>query len=209
MSRKPRRGEAHVRLYRHELECPAYRSLSPDARALLVEFRALFNGGRNAIHMSVREAQRRVGIGRWKAENAIHELLERGFILVLEPGGFQRKSHHATVYALTNEPLDGRDGAVAPRDYMRWAEKSSVLVTSTVGVGDQHRKADVAPSNGPHGVSGQHRNPPELTPHGVSGQHTDKLPGGLMHAALCCQGETQLKVIVAALCGPLLERAAA
>ncbi len=32
----------HVRLYAWELDCPAYRTLSPEARALLVELRALY-----------------------------------------------------------------------------------------------------------------------------------------------------------------------
>lgn len=80
------------------------------------------------------EAQRRIGVGRVKTQRGINELLDRGFIRVLEPGGFQRKSHHATVYALTNEPLEDRDGAVAPKDFMRWCEKSSVSMTDTVSL---------------------------------------------------------------------------
>ncbi|WP_254276862.1 hypothetical protein [Halomonas sp. 3H] len=117
---KGRRAEAHVRLYRHELESPAYRSLGPASRALLVEFRALFDGGSNRIHMSIREAMSRLGVGRKLAEQALAELLDRGFICIIEKGGFNRKTRHATVYALTNEPLDNRDGATATKDFMRW-----------------------------------------------------------------------------------------
>lgn len=115
-----RRGEAHVRLYRHELESPAYRSLDPVSRALLVELRALYDGGANRIYMSIREAMHRLGVGRKRAELALAELLDRGFIRIIEKGGFNRKARHATVYVLTNEPLEDRDGATAPKDFMRW-----------------------------------------------------------------------------------------
>ncbi|UEX78621.1 hypothetical protein [Sediminicurvatus halobius] len=176
---KKRRAEAHVRLYRHELECEAYRSLSTDARALLVEFRALYDGRENRVHMSIREAMRRLGVGRWRAEKALYELSDRGFIRLMEPGGFSRKVRHATVYALTNEPLEDRDGATAPKDFMRWHQKSTVLVASTDGVSDQHREHSEKPQKAPHGVGDQHRNGPKPETHGVGDQHTDRLPGGL------------------------------
>ena len=125
--RKPSLGESHVRLYRHELESPAYRSLAPVSRALLVEFRGLFTGKENCVYMSLREAMRRLGVGRRQAENAIDELLDRGFIILIERGGFTRKTRHATTFALTNEPLEDKDGAVAPKNFMRWTppEKKS------------------------------------------------------------------------------------
>lgn len=177
-----RRGEPHVRLYRHELECAAYRSLSTDARALLIEFRALYDGRENRVHLSVREAMRRLGVGRWRAEKALHELSDRGFIRLMEPGGFSRKVRHATVYALTNEPLEDRDGAVAPKDFMRWRQKSTVLVTSTVGASHQHREHSEKTQKAPHGAGHQHREGFNTDIRGASHQHTDKLPGGLPSA---------------------------
>lgn len=119
MTRKRKaRHEPHVRLYRHELESPAYRSLSPEARALLVELRALFNGAGNRIHMSVREIQERLSISQRPAQRARDELLDRGFIRVLAPADFRTKVRHAPVYALTSEPVEA--GGSPPRDYMRW-----------------------------------------------------------------------------------------
>ncbi len=136
--RKPR-GEAHVRLYRHELESAAYRSLSTDARALLVEFRALFDGKENEIFLSVREMQRRLGIGQRPAQAARDELLDRGFIRLMEPGGFNRKTRHASVYALESEPLDlDKAGATAPKTYMRWKESIQNTVAKTTTVSSQN-----------------------------------------------------------------------
>ncbi len=52
---------AHVRLYRWLLNSPAYRSLWPASRALLVEVMALYNGHNNGeLFLSHREAARRV-----------------------------------------------------------------------------------------------------------------------------------------------------
>ncbi|MCC7411957.1 MAG: helix-turn-helix domain-containing protein [Gammaproteobacteria bacterium] len=115
--RTKNRHESHVRVYRHELDCAAYRSLSTDARALLVEMRSLYTGADNRIHMSRREAERRLNVGRRRAEHAIDELVDRGFVRVLRIGAFQTKVAHATEYELTNEA--GRDKTPS-KEYMRW-----------------------------------------------------------------------------------------
>lgn len=128
MSRAKRtRDRQHVRLYAWEIETEAYRSLGCPARALLVEMRALYAGQENRVYMSRREAQRRLGVGRRVAEQAIAELVDRGFIRVLEEGSFSRKVRHATVYALTHEPIDDEDGP-APKDYMRWRHPRNDVV---------------------------------------------------------------------------------
>ncbi|EHQ52907.1 hypothetical protein ECTPHS_09453 [Ectothiorhodospira sp. PHS-1] len=113
-------GEAHVRLYRHELNSPAWQTLSMEARVLLVEMRSLFSGRENRVHMSIREIQHRLGIGRFKAVKARDELLDRGWIRVIEKGTFARKTKAATVFALENEPIHDCDGATAPKTFLRW-----------------------------------------------------------------------------------------
>lgn len=123
MSRANRRKastEAHVRLYRHELECPAWRTLEPDARALLIELRALYRPSEgNIVFLSVREAMQRLGIGQRRAQSAFTALLERGWIAIHQQGGFSRKVKHATSYKLLNE-ANASPGAIATKDYMRW-----------------------------------------------------------------------------------------
>ncbi len=119
--RKKAKGyEPHVRLYAHEMRVPAWQTLDPDARALLVELRALYTGQENRVFMSVREAMRRLNIGQRRAQKALDALLHRGWIRVIEKGSFTRKIKHATVYALESEPLEDRDGATPPKAYMRW-----------------------------------------------------------------------------------------
>lgn len=115
-----RRWEPHVRLHRHELESAAYRTLSTDARALLIELRARFTGKENRVYLSVRDAEAALGVSVHRVLAAFGELKERGWIVLIEPGAFSRKTRHATLYALGSEPLTDAPGAVAPKAYMRW-----------------------------------------------------------------------------------------
>lgn len=113
-------SEAHVRLYRHELQSPAWRTLSPNGRALLVEMRALYRPSEgNVVFLSVREAMARLGLSQKPVQAAFADLLERGWIRVHTPGGFSRKTPHATSYRLENEP-DIAPGSTASKAYMRW-----------------------------------------------------------------------------------------
>lgn len=134
-------SEAHVRLYKHELTCAAYRTLSTDARALLVEMRALYSGGENRIFMSVRDAMDRMGgVCQRRAQRARDELLVRGWIQVLSPGGFSRKTPHATEFALNNEPLTNAPGSLATKDFMRWQPNLAVTEGAIVTAA-HHEKA--------------------------------------------------------------------
>ena len=179
MARK-RRSEAYVRFFRHELECPAFRSLSPDARALLVEFRALFDGRRNRIYMSVRQTMQRIGVGQRRAQRALSDLVEKGWIRLIEPGGFSRKVRHATVFALTNEPLEDRDGATAPKDYMRWRSatgENTVANSATVGSQSSYREISESATPACHGSQFSYRKPETPRSHGSQSSYTDSLPG--------------------------------
>lgn len=176
MTAHKRRSEAHVRLYRHELESAAYRSLSPDARALLVEFRALYTGRENRVHMSIRQMQLRLGVGQRRAQRARDELLDRGFIRLLVPGGFSRKVRHATEYALTNEPLEDQDGATPPKDFMKWSgQKSTVVKMATDSSRTEYRdyrKHSPKPANGSHS---EYRKPANETSHGSHFEYADSV----------------------------------
>lgn len=167
---KRKQGEPHVRLYRHELQSPAYRSLSCDARALLVEFRALYAGKENRIFMSVREAMRRTGLGQRRAQHAIDDLRDRGFIKLLAKGTFHHKVRHASLYQLTNEAPDDRDGSVPSKDFMRWQhgschDYSAVAATTTAAPSD-------TPENGQncscHDYSERQKTHPRCSHHGYT-----------------------------------------
>lgn len=206
MGKSKKSFEPHVRLYRHELDCAAYRDLSPDARALLVEFRALFDGRENLVFMGVREMIRRLGVGdHRRARKARDELVSHGFIRLVSEGAFKRKARHASEYVLTNEPLDDRPGSVAPKDFMRWrqpyasvCQKKSVVETTTVGGQNNHRELSKMPSKPPLGGQNNHRETHFLHSLGGQNNHTDSLPVGeaFLWGALWTSGETQFKVIL-------------
>lgn len=159
--RGPTRGESHVRLYAHELESPAYRTLSTDARALLIEFRALYTGKQNRVFLSVREMVSRLCIGQRRAQRARDDLVERGWIKIVELGTFNRKNKSATIFALTNEPPDDNIGATASKDFMRWQpqEKNTVAATTTHGSGDDYRDPPEPGRNSPDGSRHNYRKP--------------------------------------------------
>lgn len=149
------KSEPHVRIYRHELHSAAYRSLSTDARALLIEMRALYNTRDNRIFLSLREMQRRLGVGRWKAEKARDQLIDRGFVRMRSASGFNQKDRRASEFELLNETAPGSRTPEKP--YMRWCpEKNTVLATNTDSASGQHCGASAGPQNGVNGVSHQH-----------------------------------------------------
>lgn len=117
--RKSKPKLKHVRMHDWEMQTEAWRSMSTDARALLIEFRVLYNGQENRLFLSVREMMKRLNIGQRRAEKARDELLDRGWIRIIEKGSFNWKIRHATVYALTNEPINA--GEPAPKDFMKFS----------------------------------------------------------------------------------------
>ena len=114
----------HVRLYRWELESPAYRSLSLGARALLVELKALYNGSNNgALFLSVRRAADRLGASKSFAADRFLELKAHGFIRPKDAGHFTVKcllgNGRATTWILTEHPI-GEAMGTGSKDFMQW-----------------------------------------------------------------------------------------
>lgn len=79
-------SDRFVRLSFRLLISKAYRSLSPNARALLVELEMLSNGSNNGyIYLSVDNAAARMGLAdHHAAGQAFNDLQERGFIEMME-----------------------------------------------------------------------------------------------------------------------------
>lgn len=84
----------YVRLdYRH-LYSPAYRSLTPKSRSLLIELSMLYNGENNgSIYLAVEDAAARMGVGDpHTAGSAFEELVDRGFITMTKEAHFEVKA---------------------------------------------------------------------------------------------------------------------
>lgn len=83
-----------ARLDHSFLESPAYRSLSPNARAVLVELTRMDNGSNNgALWLSVRDAAALMGVSNTKtASAALRELQDMGFIVMTKDAHFRVKA---------------------------------------------------------------------------------------------------------------------
>jgi len=136
MSKLPRAGrgvdqtgrskgrDAYAAIYTWEHASPAFQSLSPVAVRLLIELKTLYNGRNNgSLFLSVREAHRRIGVGKNQAAQAFKDLQDRGFIRPNVVGGFDYKDGArkglATSWILTEFPIGDEKGA-GSRDFMRW-----------------------------------------------------------------------------------------
>ena len=124
MARKPRRANATGRnahsqfilLHHYVLNCLAWKSLSPSAKALLLAVWQRHNGTNNGeISFSVREAAN-IGLSKDQASRAFNELMERGFLKVHRQALFTTKNKEARTWEITAE----RFGDNAPsKDFMR------------------------------------------------------------------------------------------
>lgn len=120
MTKRKKRGDSHVRIYAYEMQTLAWQTLTVEAKALLVELRALYRpSAANVVFLSCREAMRRLSIGQRRVQKAFADLIDRGWVSVEVPGGFNRKTRHATSYRLENEAT-ASPGSIARKAYMRW-----------------------------------------------------------------------------------------
>lgn len=128
--------DAHVRLYWYELESPAYRILSTEARALLIELRSLYSPrtGDNHVFCGVRRIMKRCNLSQRAASRARDELIRTGWIVVIQHGGFNCKVRHSTVFALENEAPCNSNGSSPRQTYMRWHPP---LTTAASGAGEK------------------------------------------------------------------------
>lgn len=126
------KGEQHVRLHHWLLSTPAYISLDPPARAVLVEIMRIFNGSNNGkLALSVRDAGERCRISKNTAARAFHQLIDRGFIEVSKKSAFTVKSRLATEWALTEHRNDAT-GQIPSKAFIKWSPKNQNTVPSQV-----------------------------------------------------------------------------
>jgi len=96
---------------------PAWRTLSPNAKAIYLEILLRFDGGNNGeISYSVRESEE-IGIGRNAASLALKELQHRGFIVIARESSFTLKTREARCWRLT---AHGCGKELATKDFTRW-----------------------------------------------------------------------------------------
>lgn len=115
-------GERHVRLTHFMTGTAAWLSLTPQQRAVFCEVARVYNGTNNGfLAVSVRGLAKRCSINKDTAGAALKVLEERGFIVCMTPGGFSRKTPHATEWRLTEWRCD-KTHAPPTKAYQSWRE---------------------------------------------------------------------------------------
>jgi hypothetical protein len=192
MSRKRRSplpdGERFVQLHRWLLQSPAYRSLGPAARALLVEFKARYSGTNNgAIVFSYREMEAALGVGNRIVMRAMDELIDRGFVREQQKGSFDWKARldgrpsRATTWVLTEYPIDvPLRSLVSERTFMSWKpspEKKTRYAIRTRKACNTHPIKDpMACNTHPNGVQDAPHNDENAGGDGVQYARTINIP---------------------------------
>lgn len=114
----------HIRFYHWELDTPAFRSLSPVAKALLIEFKRRYNSHNNGlIHLSHRDAAKAINAAVNTIKRGLRELIGKGFIRVAQLGSFSQKIRHATTWVLTEYPCNGQ---LPTKEFSRLTENDLV-----------------------------------------------------------------------------------
>lgn len=116
--RRPHRsGERFVLLPHWVLRSPAWRALSPNAKAVLLHIWERHNGSNNGqIVYAVREATE-IGIRKSQAAVALDELVRLGFLRITVDSAFHVKTKQAREWAITAEPVGSQP---ATKEFMRW-----------------------------------------------------------------------------------------
>ena len=119
------KGLVFVVLYQWEMDCQAYRHLSVYGRALLMEFRKVYNGHNNGkIVMSVRQAAKLINCTKNTAAKTIKELEGKGWIRNVTEGSFSQKTNKtASTWRITNQPIGTGVDTPATKEYERWTPR--------------------------------------------------------------------------------------
>jgi len=127
MAKRRKSGERFVALHHWLLRSAAWRTLSPNAKAVLIDIWLRHNGSNNGqIVYAVREAAG-IGIGKSQAAITLSELVDRGFLKITRDSAFRVKTKEAREFAITAEPIGDTP---ATKDFMRWMPPERIRTRS-------------------------------------------------------------------------------
>lgn len=123
--------EPFIRLHRGVTGSAAWKALSNEAKALLIEIWARHNGVNNGeIGMSHRRAREALRAGNVKVQRAFADLQAKGFLIAHYRGHFNSKvlagEGKASEWELTTEDYSGQP---AKHTYRIWSEKQNTVPT--------------------------------------------------------------------------------
>jgi hypothetical protein len=119
MKKKRTTAERYVRLTHRMMQTKAWKSLDGNARAVYIALAMIYQGTNNGrIGFSARQAAQALPISRVTAFRSLVALQDRGFIVAMITGRFDRK-RHATRWRLTEFRCDVTSQP-ASRDFDAW-----------------------------------------------------------------------------------------
>ena len=167
--------EPFIRLHRGVTSSEAWKSLTCEARCLLLEIWGRHNGQNNGrIPFSHREARKALKIGARKVANALHALQDRGFLIARSEGSFDWKVHLATEWEITTEACDNEP---AKKLYKQWPKiHFTVTTVGTHGDYGSDRQGQNSHETPPNGDYRSDREPQNGGIHGDYGGYTSNIP---------------------------------
>jgi hypothetical protein len=139
--------ERFIMLPHYMLRSEVWKTLAPEAKALLIDVWMRHNGSNNGeISYSVREASQ-IGLSRSVAARMFKVLTDRGFLRIARNSAFSLKTKEARLWHLTTEPL--RDERPT-KDFMRWTQHANATTKfkpQSLPENTQSRIRDHQPNN--------------------------------------------------------------
>lgn len=118
-----------IGLHHWMLRSPAWKTLAPNAKALLLHVWERHNGMNNGtISYAVREAEE-IGLSKDAAARAFEILIDRGFLVVTRQSAFSVKTRAARLWRLTAEPCGDER---ATKNFMTWTGSAEGRTGETV-----------------------------------------------------------------------------
>lgn len=151
------KGHQFIKLDRGVTESAAWRSLSCEARSLLIAMWERYNGSNNgSISFGIREAKANLNIGSTRAGRAFAELQQSGFIILRADSSFDYKAgaskRLARVWELTPIECDGKP---AKRPFRFQQKQNAAPETRPFGTQDKTVGQNRTRRIGPNGTRGK------------------------------------------------------
>jgi len=144
-----------IALPHYMLKSEAWRTMSPNAKAVLLHLWERHNGSNNGeISYAVREAEE-IGLKRSAAAAALDELVTRGFLACTRQSAFTVKTRAARLWRITAEQYGSER---ATKEFMTWTAKSKT----------QSAQTDAQSAQTDREAKNERRLPPTVRPYGLS-----------------------------------------
>ncbi|BAI72531.1 hypothetical protein AZL_018930 [Azospirillum sp. B510] len=169
-----------VMLPHYLLKSAAWMTMSPNAKALLIDIWRRHNGVNNGeIAYAVREATA-IGLSKDQANRAFDVLIERGFLRVRRESSFNVKAREARLWELTAERCGD---ARATKEFITWTEPKEKSRSHRRDTQSRQRDCEATdeiklpPTVSPARPSGAESAPPQSRERDTSKYHMGSLLG--------------------------------